>query len=58
MKPTHITAIRKGLNQNISSFARTVGVTRQTVHNWEAGRSTPTGPAAKLLHLIEEQAGL
>lgn len=49
MTGAEIKQIRIDLGQTISEFAATVGVTRQTIHNWEAGRTQPTGPAWRLL---------
>ena len=38
----------------MSGFAQWMGVTRQTVSNWENGRFPLTGPALRVLQLIEE----
>lgn len=40
-----------GLSQ--SDFAKSIGVTKGTLLNWEQGRRTPQGPARVLLALIE-----
>ncbi len=42
---------RTGLSQ--SDFAKSIGVTKGTLLNWEQGRRTPQGPAQVLLALIE-----
>lgn len=49
MTGAEIKQIRLDLHQTVSEFAETIGVTRQTIHNWEAGRTQPTGPAWRLL---------
>ncbi len=50
-----ILGIRQSLSMNISQFAEYCGVTRQTVSNWECGRTEPTGPALRMLLLLEER---
>lgn len=42
-----------GLSQ--SAFAKSIGVARGTLLNWEQGRRHPTGPAQVLLALIERR---
>ena len=42
---------RTGLSQ--SDFAKSIGVAKGTLLNWEQGRRTPQGPARVLLALIE-----
>ena len=44
---------RTGLSQ--SQFARSIGVAKGTLLNWEQGRRHPTGPAQVLLALIERK---
>lgn len=39
----------------VTDFAEWMGVTRQTVSNWEAGRSVPTGPALRVFQLLKAQ---
>jgi putative transcriptional regulator len=41
---------RTGLSQ--SAFARSIGVAKGTLLNWEHGRRQPTGPAQVLLAMI------
>jgi putative transcriptional regulator len=41
---------RTGLSQ--SAFARSIGVAKGTLLNWEQGRRQPTGPAQVLLAMI------
>lgn len=47
---------RTGLSQD--AFARSIGVAKGTLLNWEQGRRHPTGPAQVLLALIEKQPGI
>ena len=44
---------RTGLSQ--AQFARSIGVARGTLLNWEQGRRRPTGPAQVLLALIDRR---
>ena len=45
-----------GLSQN--AFARSIGVARGTLLNWEQGRRRPTGPAQVLLAMIARKPSL
>lgn len=44
---------RTGLSQ--AEFARSIGVAKGTLLNWEHGRRSPTGPAQVLLALISKK---
>ena len=44
---------KTGLSQ--AEFARSIGVAKGTLLNWEHGRRSPTGPAQILLALISKQ---
>lgn len=44
---------KTGLSQ--SEFARSIGVAKGTLLNWEQGRRQPTGPAQVLLALIAKR---
>lgn len=44
---------KTGLSQ--TEFARSIGVAKGTLLNWEHGRRSPTGPAQVLLALISKQ---
>lgn len=44
---------RTGLSQ--AEFAKSIGVAKGTLLNWEHGRRHPTGPAQVLLSLIAKQ---
>ena len=45
-----------GLSQ--SDFAKSIGVAKGTLLNWEQGRRTPQGPTRVLLALIERKPSL
>lgn len=47
---------RTGLSQ--SAFARSIGVAKGTLLNWEHGRRQPTGPAQVLLAMIAKRPSL
>ena len=57
MSPKEIKALRTAYGESQEKFGRRVGVTRNTVWMWEAGTSTPTGPAMRLLHLLARGVG-
>lgn len=47
---------RTGLSQ--SAFAKSIGVAKGTLLNWEQGRRQPTGPAQVLLAMIARKPSL
>ena len=47
---------RTGLSQ--AAFARSIGVAKGTLLNWEQGRRRPAGPAQVLLAMIERRPSL
>lgn len=47
---------RTGLSQG--AFARSIGVAKGTLLNWEHDRRRPTGPAQMLLAMISKQPSL
>ena len=47
---------RTGLSQ--AAFARSIGVKKATLVNWEQGRRKPDGPARVLLALIAKEPGI
>jgi len=47
---------RTGLSQ--AAFARSIGVAKGTLLNWEQGRRRPTGPAQVLLAIIARRPAL
>ncbi len=46
--------IRKSLSLTPKDFAGILGVSTQTVEEWESGRSNPTPTERKLMYLIQE----
>ncbi|WP_156317294.1 helix-turn-helix domain-containing protein [Cypionkella psychrotolerans] len=53
---THPTVKRTGLSQ--AEFARSIGVKKATLLNWEQERRKPDGPARVLLALIAKELGI
>ena len=49
-----IRKLRKSVKVSQAQFARMIGVSVDTVQNWEQGRRTPRGPAMALLRVFEE----
>ena len=49
-----VSEVRKALSLTQKSFACMLGVSTRTVESWEAGRTTPTPTARKLIHLISQ----
>lgn len=49
-----VAKVRAGLSMTQRAFAELLGVSRRTVEAWEAGKSTPTPTAKKLMFLIQE----
>ncbi|MEW8491931.1 MAG: NadS family protein [Candidatus Thiodiazotropha endolucinida] len=52
-----VKAIRESMGYSQARFARTFGVSKRTVENWEQGRRCPTGAARTLLRLVEADPG-
>ena len=46
-----IVRVRGKLGLSQSKFAAILGISTDTLHNWEQGRRTPTGPAKVLLRI-------
>ena len=44
--------IGTGLSQRI--FAQVMGVSDKTVEAWEAGRNVPSGPAGRMLYIMQQ----
>ena len=49
-----IKQIRKKSGMKQAVFANYMGVSSKTVEAWELGRTHPTGPAYRLLRILEE----
>ena len=50
-----VAEIRRQTGLSQAEFARSIGVARGTLLNWEHGRRRPTGPAQVLLALISKR---
>ncbi|MEQ1605196.1 MAG: DNA-binding transcriptional regulator [Pyrinomonadaceae bacterium] len=53
--PTEIRALREREEVSQTIFARYIGVTKDSVSQWERGEKRPAGPSLKLLSLIERK---
>lgn len=53
-----VAAIRASTGLSQGAFARSIGVAKGTLLNWEHGRRRPTGPAQVLLALIAKKPSL
>ena len=53
-----VPAIRAQTGLSQADFAKSIGVKRATLLNWEQKRRVPDGPARVLLALIERDPGL
>ena len=54
LPPHDIKAIRHGLAKSQAEFAKMIGVSLNTLQNWEQGRRQPEGPARALLRVTAE----
>jgi len=50
---TEIRSIRMKSGMSQSTFADYLGVSNKTVEAWECGRTNPTGPALRLMELLD-----
>lgn len=53
-----VAAIRASTGLSQGAFARSIGVAKGTLLNWEHGRRHPTGPAQVLLAMIAKKPSL
>ena len=53
--PSQIRRIREGANVSQAVFAAVLNVGKATVAAWEQGTKAPSGPALKLLDLVERK---
>ncbi|HEX7784562.1 MAG TPA: helix-turn-helix domain-containing protein [Sphingobium sp.] len=53
-----VAAIRASTGLSQGAFARSIGVAKGTLLNWEHGRRHPTGPAQVLLAMIAKRPSL
>ena len=51
---TEIRRIRESCGISQSMFANCMGVSKKTIEAWEYGKNTPTGPACRLLYILEK----
>jgi len=51
--PLDVKSIRSKTGFKQSEFAKLIGVSLSLVESWEQGRRFPTGPASKILSLLE-----
>ena len=49
-----IKSIRKKAGMTQAVFANYMGVSKKTVEAWELGRTHPTGPAYRLLNILDQ----
>ncbi len=49
-----IKAIRRRAGMTQKTFASYLGVSKKTVEAWELGRTHPTGPAYRLINILEQ----
>ena len=54
----NVAAIRAQTGLSQSAFARSIGVAKGTLLNWEHGRRQPNGPAQVLLALIARKPSI
>ncbi len=50
-EPVDVRRIRRMFNQTRGQFAGMVGISKETLRNWERGRRYPVGPARALLRI-------
>ena len=55
---TEVRAIRVATGLSQAEFARSIGVKKATLLNWEQQRRSPDGPARVLLALIAKDPGI
>jgi putative transcriptional regulator len=53
-----VAAIRASTGLSQSAFARSIGVAKGTLLNWEQGRRRPNGPAQVLLAMVARKPSL
>jgi len=53
--PSAIVRLRRRLKLSQAAFAQFLNISVSTIQKWEQGIKKPSGPALKLLHLIDEK---
>ena len=56
--PPNVRRIRQRFSASQSGFAKMLGVSVDTIQNWEQGRCSPTGPARVLLVVADRNPDL
>ena len=56
--PIEVKTVRKKLHKSQPEFANMIGVSVDTLQNWEQGRRRPEGPALALLKVAQAYPGL
>jgi putative transcriptional regulator len=56
--PVDVASVRASTGLSQGAFARSIGVAKGTLLNWEHGRRRPTGPAQVLLAMIAKRPSL
>jgi putative transcriptional regulator len=51
--PVDVRKIRAVFHQNRRQFAEMIGISRETLRNWERGRRRPVGPSRALLRIAK-----
>ena len=51
--PARVVVIRAKTGMSQREFARLIGVSVDTLQNWEQGRRQPAGPSAVLIRVME-----
>jgi len=54
-KPKDIRRIRDANHLSQAAFAAILGIGKTTVQQWEQGQKTPSGPASRLLDLVDRK---
>ena len=57
-EPIDIREIRRLFGQSRRQFAEMMGISRETLRNWELGRRFPQGPARSLLRIAKANPDL
>ncbi len=58
VQPPNVRSIRQRFSASQSGFAKLLGVSVDTIQNWEQGRCHPTGPARVLLIVADRNPAL
>ena len=53
--PRHIAKLRKKFKLSQAAFAQFLNTSLSTIQKWERGDKRPSGPALKLLHIVDEK---